>query len=270
MADTPGMSNTRAALLALVVLLAASQAQAQFTPAQASAPAENFAVEFGLLYWKPTPEITITDDGLIAGEPIDFVGEFGIPNERFRELRFTAKPGRKHRIRVSHLPIRYSESAVLSRTITIGGQTFSGSTAAIAHVDWTLWRFGYEYDVVSGPYGYVGGIAEVKYNEVNATVENDLASGNTDVNVPVPTVGGVVRGYLTDEVSVTAEFTGLSLDRNDWRGKFYDLDVYTQLNFGTNFGIQLGRRKVTADYAVDADEGDLKLDGWYFGAALRF
>jgi len=34
--------------------------------------------------------------------------------------------------------------------------------------------------------------------------------------------------------------------------------------------VQYGYRSLTVNYAIDADEGDLKLKGQYFGLLVRF
>ena len=82
----------------------ATQAEAQFHVAD-PAPGENFNVELGLMFWQPTPEIEIQTGGLAAGIPgVDFVREFGLADERFMEFRVVIKTGRKHKIRISHIP----------------------------------------------------------------------------------------------------------------------------------------------------------------------
>ena len=50
--------------------------------------------------------------------------------------------------------------------------------------------------------------------------------------VPVPTFGGIARGYLTQYVSVTMEFTGFKLSRSDFIAKFTDFDLYGTANLG--------------------------------------
>ena len=64
----------------------------------------------------------------------------------------------------------------------------------------------------------------------------------------------------------------LSLDREDVRGKFYDLDIYGTAHFGKSVGAQLGYRSVVTDYLVNDgdDQGDLKMKGVYFGGLVRF
>ena len=41
-------------------------------------------------------------------------------------------------------------------------------------------------------------------------------------------------------------------------------------HLGRNLGAQVGYRRLTADFTVDNDAGNMKLKGPYFGGVLRF
>jgi len=268
----------------LLGLLFSSPAYAQFRlPDPASG--ERFHVELGLMFWSPTPEILVQTGALAPlGEAgVDFVSEFGIEKTRFNEFRGVIKAGRKHKIRVSHVRMEYSESTTLQRTIVFGGQTFPVSVAASADLSWRLWRFGYEWDFVARDRGLLGLVTELKYNQVSAALSAaGFGSELTEVNAPIPTIGLIARGYLHEDVSITAEFTGFkvpgfigerisdSLSGDDFEAKMYDFDLYGTINFGSHAAVQGGYRSVTADYLVDEDAGDLKMKGYYFGGLLRF
>ena len=60
------------------------------------APGENFHVELGLMFWKPTPGSAIQtgDSPRSASAEVDFVQEFGIENKRFNEFRAVIKAAR--------------------------------------------------------------------------------------------------------------------------------------------------------------------------------
>lgn len=250
--------------LLFALLLTATPSWGQSVP-----PPETTHVEVGAMWWTPQPQITISSGDLSSD--IDFVNDLGIENERFRELRVTLRPARKHKLRFAYVPIRYfEEGKVLNRTITFRGTTYNVNLPVNTVLNWDFYRFGYEYDFVSGRRGYVGVVADVKYNRLDAQLSSPIGSESTEQTVPVPTIGGIARVYLSDYVSVTGEFTGLSFDRTDFRGKFYDFDVYGQLNLSRNLAAQAGYRSVKVDYFVDADEGTLYLKGLYLGGMLRF
>jgi hypothetical protein len=268
----------------LSVFLLGSRAEAQFRlPNPASG--ENFNVELGLMFWSPTPEILIQTGALAAlGQPeVDFVQEFGIENERFNEFRGVIRAGRKHKVRVSHVLMEYNQSTTLQRTIVFGGQTFPVSVPATADLSWRLWRFGYEWDFVARDRGLLGFIAELKYNDVHASLEaSGFGTEITEVTAPIPTIGIIARVYPHQDVSITTEFTGFkmpgfignkisdSFSGDDFEAKMYDFDIYGTINFGRHAAVQGGYRSVTADYLVEDDAGDLKMKGLYFGGLVRF
>lgn len=272
------------AVALLAALLISSRVDAQFRVAD-PASGENFHVELGLMFWKPSPGILIQTGALATlGEPsVDFVREFGIEDKRFTEFRGVIKTGRKHRLRVSRVSMDYNESTTLQRTIVFGGQTFPVSLPATADLSWQLWRFGYEHDFVAGDRGVIGIITEIKYNKVSALMSAaGFGEELTEVTAPIPTLGAIARVYPHKHFSVTAEFTGFKmlgfignwirdgLSDDEFEAKMYDFDVYGTLNFGRFAAVQGGYRSVTADYLVDDDAGDLKMKGLYFGGLVRF
>jgi len=252
----------RALLLTLAsVLCVGSAAQAQGSP-------ENFGFEAGLMFWKPSPQIVLTSGTL--GTPVDFVNTFAVEKKRIPDYRVVTKAG-KHKVRFSTEHIKYDATATLTQTIRFRGQSYTVGVPTTAELDWTLRRIGYEWDPVATGRGFLGVFFDLKYNKMNAQLS--AAGLETQVferNIPVPTVGGIGRGYLTPNVSVTAEFTGLKVTRSDFVAKFIDFDLYGTANAGRNAGVQYGYRSMTVDYDIDADAGHLKLKGPYFGFIVRF
>ena len=251
-------------LLFLGLVCVAGRANAQASP-------ENYNVELGAMFWKPTPEILISSGSLATN--IDFINQFSIENKRFREFRVVLKPGRKHKLRYSTVPFEYTGSATLNQTITFRGQTYNVGVPTSAELKWTLMRFGYEWDAVSTNRGFVGLLADVKYNKMHAQLSAPAPVGaqSFDRNVPVPTIGGIARGYATQYISVTGELTALpKVERSGFNTKFYDFDLYGTVNLGRNLGVQAGYRSITVDYLIDDDAGNLKVKGRYFGGVIRF
>jgi hypothetical protein len=257
-------------LLAFVV-----PAEAQFGRTD-QPPAEDFRVEAGALFFRPSPDLRIQTGALapITSGEVDFVEEFNIEDAFFTEFRFVAKPGRRHKIRFNYLAVRYDASATLQRTITFGGRTFTVGVPATADLNWDLWRFGYEWDFVARGRGFVGLIAELKHNRVGADLSAlGIAAVTYEANAPVPTIGIIGRGYPHALVSITAEFTGFKLwdaFSDEFEAELYDFDIYGTVSIGRHVGMRGGYRSVIADYVVDEDTGDLKLQGPYFGGVVRF
>lgn len=259
----------------LSALACAAPARAQFDVAQPLPPGENYHFEVGIGFWKPEPELVLRTDRLgLIGSDVDFVQEFGIGEERFREFRATLKPGRKHKIRVDYIPFKYEADATIQRTFVFAGRQYDLGIPASTSLKWDLWKFGYEWDLVSSTAGYIGIVADLKYNKVSAEITSAAAGAElADHTALVPGLGGIVRGYFSKNFSVTGEFTGFKMPDKISEaidGKVVDFDVYGTLNLGRNLGVQGGYRSITADYSLDEDAGSLKMKGTYFGGVLRF
>jgi len=259
---------------ALLLLAAAAPAHAQFTVQPPSPPADDYHVELGAVFWSPTPELAINSNDLgVIGSEVDFVQEFGIEEKRFTEYRVTLKPGRKHKIRFHYLPIRYEQEAIIQRQFVFGGRTFTVGLPANADVEWTLWRFGYEWDFISRSRGFLGLVADLKYNKVKAEIASPIGTELGEATAPVPAIGVIGRGYLSEHVSVTGEFTGFRLPDSlseELDVEFWDLDLYATVNLGRNLGVQGGYRSLDVEYAADEDIGRLKMKGLYLGGVIRF
>ena len=251
----------RRAALVLALLCMASPAFAQGTP-------ENFHVEAGAMLWRPSPDILITSGTL--GTPVDFVNTFAVDDKWLADLRVVLKAARKHKLRFSMDPIKYEGTTTLAQTIRVRGQTYSVGLPTTASLDWTLIRVGYEWDPIVTERGFAGLIVDAKYNKLKADLSSALLTQTYERNIPVPTIGGIWRGYFSPNVAVTAEFTGLKFDHSDVNGTLYDLDIYGTGNFSRNVGVQFGYRSLKVDYTSDTDTGNLKLKGPYVGAFVRF
>jgi hypothetical protein len=266
-------------LFVVTALLVASRADAQFN-ADNRAPGEQFHVEVSLRFWNPAPELQLSTGSLtsLGVGAVDFVQEFGLTKERFREFQITSKPGRKHKVHYSSIPIKYTAETVVSRDLRFGGLTLPVSVPASATFDWRLKKYGYEWDFVAADRGYLGLLTEVKDNKLNASVAaGPFGSDALDVHVWVPTIGLTARGYPHRVLSVTGSF-GLEVTRfkgfdrlkSDWDGKYVDFDFYGTMNFGRNVAAHAGYRSILVDYASSSDTANLRLKGLYFGGNLRF
>jgi len=257
-------------LSALVAFVcAAGTADAQFAARTGNNSPENYHLEAGLMLWKPAPDIILSSGTLST--PIDFVNTFPIDKKRFPEVRLTLKAG-KHKIRFSNENLNYSGTAPLTERIRFQGQTFDVGVPTTADLKWRLMRVGYEYDPVATSKGFFGIFTDVKLNTLNATLSapSIAASESFQRDVPVPTIGIIGRGYATDYVSITGEFTGFTYDHKNFDAHSYDLDIYGTANFGRFVGAQVGYRSLTTKYDIDTDAGDMKMKGLYFGGLIRF
>lgn len=271
--------RTRAAaisVLCLVFGLAAVPARAQFAAKGPSDPAtgERYHVELGGFLWNPTPDIIISSESLgITGSSIDFVNDLHITKTRFKQLRVVLHPAKKHKFRLEYTPITYDAEGQLTADLVFNGIRFPVTFPVTTHLVWKAYRFGYEYDFVTRDRGFVGLILEAKYTDVQATLSNFIATEFARARAPIPAIGGIARVYVVPNISITGEFSGIKLPESindDYRAKYYDLDIYATVNFTNNVGVQGGYRSFDVLYKVEKDAGNLKLKGLYVGGLVRF
>ena len=263
-----------AGCLALLVGLA-STADAQFLSPPSELPVgEAYHVEVLGGMWNPTPNLTISSEAFgIAGTSIDFTNDLGIAPKRFGELRVRLRPGRKHRFRIDYVPISYSAQSVIERRLVFRGIAFDVGVPVSSTITWKTWRLGYEYDIVHRSRGYFGLIVEAKYTDVEASLDTEFGREFARARGPVPAVGAVMRVYPLPVLGITAELTGFRLPEGvggEYGGEYVDFDVYGTLNFTEKIGAQIGYRSVDLSGFFESDVVDLRLEGMYVGALLRF
>ena len=272
------MRITAAAAGVFSLLIAAfpSSASAQYgtRPPSDRATGENYHVEIGGMFWRPSPEIAITSESLgIVGSTIDFVTDLGIEKHSFRQMKVVLRPSTRTKFRFEYTPIKYESRATLRRPVIFNGISYPVALPVDTELEWKAYRFGFEYDFLYRDRGFIGLLLEAKYTHVEATLANVIDTQFVRARAPIPAVGFIGRGYVASNVSITGEFSFFKLPESideDYRAKYYDFDLYGTVNFTDNVGAQAGYRSFDVFYHVDSDEGELRLKGLYFGGVVRF
>jgi hypothetical protein len=274
--------------LALTLLAgAASPAFAQFTP-QTVPPAstsvgERYHVEASAGFWSPSADMAISSEQFdLVGDNIDFKRDLGLNDQRFKELKVVFRPAKKHKFRFQYIPIKYQQSAIVSRDLATGDNCFGIIYLGLCYtlnlqvdstLDWKAYRFGYEYDFISREKIIAGVIFDAKYTDVQAELESPGVIARAHAAAPIPAIGGIVRGYVTPNVSITGEVTGVWLpDRTirDVQAHYFDVEIYGTYNFNQYVGINFGYRSLDLAYTVKQDIGNFDLRGLAFGVVGRF
>jgi hypothetical protein len=266
-----------AAALAALAAGVPADAQAQSSDVPRSArPAigERYHVEVSGNLWNPALLGIVSSEQFgILGTDIDFVGDLGYEQSRFRDLRIVLRPGRKHRFRLQYTPVRYEAETVLARTIVFNGVKFDANLPVNSQFDWKVWRLGYEYDFFYSSRGFVGVLFDVRHTTMEAEISSIITNTEyTRARAPLPAIGVVGRAYVIPELAVNFEVSGFRLPDVDpkYAASYFDWDVYGTFNFTEHVGLQAGWRKVSTYLAIEQDKGDLQFKGLWFGAALRY
>ena len=259
--------------------IAAAPAAAQFKPPPAGEPVvgELYHVEASAGLWWPSANILITSSGSgnlagIVGTGIDLKRDLGLTDQRVPDIAIVLRPARSHKFRFQYAPIKYDQAATLSRDIVFNGQRYSINLPVNSTLQWSAYRFGYEYDFIVKDRGFGGFIIEAKYTDVQVLLTAPLISEFARARAPIPALGGIGRYYVIPNVSITGEVTAFKLPtiQNKYTGHYVDVDIYGTVNFTSNVGAQLGFRTMDVGYLVKTDSGSMTLKGLYLGIVARY
>jgi hypothetical protein len=262
-------------LLAAGVLALPAAAQAQYSApdSRSGAIGEKYHVELSGAFWTPDVFGVVSSEQFRQiGTDINVVTDLGFKKTRFRDMRIVLRASKKSRFRIQYTPVRYEAITSLQRAIVFNGQRYDVSLPIQSAVDWKVLRFGYEYDFIYRSRGFVGLILEGRYTEFTAELNSSVNSEYTTAKAPLPALGLVGRGYVLKNVAINFEVTGFKLPNIDskYEANYFDWDINGTVNVTNNFGVQAGWRKMTNHLRIEDDLGDLRFQGMWFGAAVRY
>ena len=264
-----------AALGLLTLLNAAVPLRAQFLGQLGSLPiGEDYRVELFAGMWSPTPAMNIASDAFgISGSYIDLTRDLGVSTKGFADLRLRLRAGRRHRFRIDYLPVKYETEVAVDRRLVFRGIAFDTGVPVDSTFIWKSWRLGYEYDVIRRDRGYFGLILDVKHTELETALNSALAREFVRAKGFIPMAGVTLGFSLFSALGVATEITAIRLPQdvaNGYSGRYVDFDVHATINLIESLGFQVGYRSLDLSLIANEDLADLRLDGVYLGALLRF
>jgi hypothetical protein len=268
---------TACSLAALALCAATAHAQyRQYKPAEQTAVGEAYHAEFSFNFWNPDPALTISAESLgIIGDQIDAVNDLGFTRTGFREWKITLRPAKKHKFRFDYTPITFTADTVLKRDIVYNGIRYSAHLPVNSELSLKQLGFAYEYDFLYQPRWFLGVVLGAKLTSVHSELQSPVDRDNYDVQAPIPSIGGIFRGYPARMVAVTVQYDYFKLPssvdkQGRYAGRTSDLNICGTVNLTNNFGAQVGYRSMGLTYKAEDNSGDFALKGLYFGGVARF
>lgn len=261
---------------ALALLGPAADASAQYRRPASGAVGEEYHIEAAYGWWNAKPSLIVNSESLdILGTDVDLVGDLGIEQKKLGKFNLVLRPGKKHRFRFERLPIQYESDTVVSRRFVFNGQTFNVGLPVQTTASFDTYRFGYEYDFLYRPKGFIGALLELKYTNVDVALDSPIGNEFAQAAAPIPTAGVIARGYPVPNLAITGELSLFRMPESlatqlEGRGTYTDFDLNATYNFNRYVGVQGGYRRVNISYDVDLDSGALKFTGLYFSSVIRY
>ncbi len=272
-------------VLAAMILVAPAFASAQ-TPGPGPMPmssspvlGEPWHIELAGGLWNPSVSGQVSSEQF--GEPgtlIDFNSDLAFAKTRFNDVRVVLRASRRNKFRLEYTPITYTSQTTLPRTVVFNNIAFPISLPIESNFQWKVWRVGYEYDALSFDRWYAGFFLEARYTQFRTSLTSKSSSLDayeyTEAKAPLPAIGFVGRAWPLPNVSATVEVSGAQIphikNHPEYRGNYYDWNIYGTVDFTRNIGAQVGWRRMTTDLHIKDDFLSFKFDGLWFGGVVRY
>jgi hypothetical protein len=264
-----------AGLAAFLLVLVVAPASAQVSEQETSRLplGDRYRIEVSGTLWNPSVVGIVSSEQFgIIGDQINFTSDLGYKQTRFGDFRMVLRPSRKSKFRVQYTPIAYTATTDFKRDIVFNGIKFPVSIPVTSTFQWKVLRVGYEYDFVANNRGFVGMLIEGRYTNFKTELSSAIAEEYTVAKVPLPAIGAVGRVYVIPEIAVDFEVSAFKFPEVDpkYRANYFDWDIHGTFNFTDNVGVQVGWRRMTSYIYIEDNTGDIKFQGMWFGAAVRY
>jgi outer membrane protein len=236
-------------------------------------PAQGFEAGARAYYWFPSLDGHIKySDNSLTGTKLNLQDDLGFDDEYYPFGGIFLGLG-NHHLSFSFYRANYDGRETLTQDINFGGDTFTAGDRIKSSLDYDVYDFTYQYDVLDLENvlaGFsLGLVGRVEVFDLEAKIRSETTGLSTkeDYTAPVPMLGlNLHLGILADILEARVFATGMSY----WDG--YLVDAQAELSF-----TPIPYVDITAGYRtfwVDVDTHDLELDyntsGPYAGISVGF
>ena len=212
----------------------------------ASAPAEDFHVEFTGSYWRLKPSGNVQT----SSTRVDLRSDLGIQEHRNQTaFKVVVKPGHKHRINFEVIPYRFKGQNNVSRVFQLGGISYPVQDRITSEAGVNYLFGSYPHDFVDKQEGHAGVIGGLAYFDAKASATSQTlgSTGREERKLPLPLIGGEFRAFLIpgkQVFNVNGEVKGMSLGSF---GRYIHATGNAGVAAGRNVRLQAGFNFVDAD-----------------------
>lgn len=235
--------------------------------ANIAAADETIAVKAGYMLLSPSGQFSASVNNV--GTRVDMKSDLGLKNSKQPTGEITINLG-DSAISASFVPMTYSGTGVLNRTINYNGQTYTAGTTVTSDFKADMFDFGYTYYIVNLddiPSRFQLGIeSAVKTITAKTSVTSAGVTTSKNVTVPIPTVGLRARVALADFIGVTGRVGYLGYSGNS----ILDADAQIEFSPLPTLGLYAGYRQLKLKIDSNSVYVNTTFSGPYAGAFFRF
>jgi hypothetical protein len=218
---------------------------------------DQYKVRFDAFWFYSNPSGTF--QGSNSGDVIDIQKDLGFNSystfSGYIDWKFT----RKNHFTFAVSPFQQTRTAVLNRTITYQGQTYTIGSTVRADLQANMYAPGYQYDIIRRRRGHLGVAVQVDLFDAHASltalgqvsggggVQQGQVSGSASLLAPIPVAGPEYRFYITNSprVFVEGNVYGMYLfGYGNFISTTNSLGLTFAKHFSVNAGYALGSRLV--------------------------
>jgi len=250
---------------ALLVFLAGPVA----APAQTLLPpAEQYTLRFEYLWWSPSPSGQIQRGlGDFEGTVLDLEEDLAIEKGKANSMRGAVRLGGAWKLLGAWTSLDFSGDTFAERPFLYGTLVARFGDQIVTSLKGNLISADLEWDFAQGEWGFFGGLAGVRFFDVDSVMVNVATADRVaeTERLPIPVLGLTGRAYLGEWVSLEGELAGITAGS---RGHLWEWFAALRVHATENLAATTGYRSLSVDGRDDRDSFTLKLNTWTFGIEL--
>lgn len=224
--------------------------------------------------WHPGPNLRLAaTDRDILGTEIDLRRDLAMEPRWLADVQARIRVAQRHAFRVEYLPVLGDGRAVLDRDVTYLGEVFAAGERVTSTLDWRVYRFGYEYGVVSRPNVTASVTLEARHSDLRLGLASARIVTRGRSRIPMPAVGGAVRYAANQRVLLTADAAAFIVADNDegtFGGRFVDAALNAAVDVAPHLAVQVGVRTIDIRHLGKSNAGRGRLTGLFLGAVVGY
>jgi hypothetical protein len=262
-------SGRRAARLwpvgGLLLLLAAPAP----SPAQASLPPEEqYVLRLEYLWWSPQPHGQLQKGlGEAEGTLLDIEDDLGVESGRANRLHGAIRLGPSWKLVGGWSPLDFKGDTTAEQPFVYGTLTGRFGDRIVTSLKGNVFAAALEWDFVTNPEGFLGGLVGVRYFDVDTVMVNANTSDRVaeTEKLPIPVLGLAGRVYFQEWFSLEGELAGITAGS---RGHLWEWSVALRVHLSDRLAATGGYHGTSVEGQDERDFFHLELGAWTFGVEI--
>jgi len=227
-------------------------------------------------YWSPDISTSARFSRNAIGDELDLKKDASVDEEEISEFTLSYKSGAKSELRASYFAREFKGNVAFSRDIGFKGTTYNVGTSVQTHLEMDYSKFQWRWYSEESPeplrFGVILDMKVINFDVSLKPAAGILSQEEEKVFFWMPGVGGIVEYQVLPNGIVFGEGSGMSLDVFGYKpsGYLYDFEYGYRHLICEGFDVSVGYRMLEFKSSDSPDNFELGLDGYFFGARVKF